>query len=83
MPNFYQWIERLALSTLVQVTRIENGIEWDLGPIRIAAFTGLNQLLGFAQGHAVDEEYVLLFRGWVEKSREALVVLMRFSNDHA
>ena len=49
---------------------VENGIEWDLGPIRIATITGLNQLLGFAKSRGVDEDYVLLFgRGGEEVAR--------------
>jgi hypothetical protein len=42
----------------------------DLGPFRIAGFTGLNQLLGFAKSRGVDEDHVLSL-GLGQSGREA------------
>src|SRR5262249_41953864 len=60
MPNFYQWIEGLAVSTLVHVVRptnrtsggVENDTEWDLSAFRIADLTRFNEPLGFAESMA-------------------------------
>jgi hypothetical protein len=63
MPNFYQWIERLAVSTLVHVLfarRIvlvvasRNDTEFDLSAFRIADLTRFNEPLGFAGDHGAD-----------------------------
>src|SRR5262245_28588883 len=46
---------------------VDDVIEWNLGTVRIAAFAGFNQPLGFAQGCGADEHHVLLFGRGIEE----------------